>query len=168
MPLQLYKIASNDLTASASSVTFSSIPQGYTDLKVVASARGVTARADDYLKISFNTVSTNQTARFLFGTGSARGSQTDTLIYGPISGDGGTASTFGSTEFYIPDYTSTTTAKSVSLDSVQENNTTTATMYLKAGLWNPSTQASISTITLAPYYGTGFTANSTFTLYGIL
>ena len=168
MPNNYVLLETIALTQSAASVTFDNLPtSGYTDLKVVASARGVTVRADDYLKIAFNNVSTNQTARLLYGTGSAAGSQTDTLIYGPISGDGGTASTFGSTEFYIPNYRSTTAAKSVSIESVQENNTTTATMYLNAGLWNPSTQAAITTITLSPYYGTGFTANSTFSLYGV-
>jgi hypothetical protein len=168
MPANFVLLERTELNASAASVTFANIPQtGYTDLKIVVSARtDKTGQVDDYVKIAFNGVSTNQTARILFGTGSAAGSTTDTAIYGPIDA-AATASTFGNTEFYIPNYTSTTAAKSVSIDSVLENNATAATSYLVAGLWNPGTQASITTVALTPYYGPNFVANSTFSLYGL-
>ena len=39
MALQLFKIATTSLSTAASSITFSNIPQGYTDLKVVLSVR---------------------------------------------------------------------------------------------------------------------------------
>jgi hypothetical protein len=167
MPLQLYKIASNDLTATASTVTFSSIPQGYTDLKVVISARtDRSAAGSDWTKISFNGVTTNLSMRALYGGGSTAGSYTDTLIYSSTNSNSQTATTFGSTEFYIPNYTGSTN-KSVSADGVSETNATTNNdMTLVAGLWSNS--AAITSITLAPYTGPNFLANSTFTLYGIL
>lgn len=164
MPLQLYKIASNDLTATASSVTFSSIPQGYTDLKVVLSARSNAARDDDYAQISFNGLTTNLSTRILYGTGSAVGSVTASNINCIINAANNTANTFSNTEFYIPNYRSSN-FKSVSADGVEENNATFSVANLTAGLWSAS--AAITQITLTPSYGS-FIANSTFTLYGIL
>lgn len=168
MPANFVLLERIELNASAASVTFANIPQtGYTDLKVVISARtDKTGQVDDYVKIAFNGVSTNQSARILYGTGSAAGSTTDTAIYGPVDA-AATSSTFSNTEFYIPNYTSTTAAKSVSVDSVLENNATAATSYLVAGLWNPGTQASITTVALTPYYGPNFVQYSTFSLYGL-
>jgi hypothetical protein len=164
MPLQLYKIASNDLTATTASVTFSSIPQGYTDLKVVVNARSNAARDDDYAEISFNGLTTNLSARILYGTGSATGSVTASNINCIINAANNTANTFSNTEFYIPNYTSGN-FKSVSADGVEENNATFSVANLTAGLW--SATAAITQVTLTPGYGS-FVANSTFTLYGIL
>jgi hypothetical protein len=166
MPLQLYKIALTELSTAASTITFSSIPQGYTDLKVVVSARTTrTSNSQDWVKISFNGVTTNLSERTLYGDGSTTGSYTDTLVYGGTTSDAATANTFGSTEFYIPNYAGNTN-KSISVDGVSENNATLVTTTLTAGLW--SSTAAITSITLAPYTGPNFVANTTATLYGIL
>jgi hypothetical protein len=156
------------LSASASSVSFDSIPQtGYTDLKLVVSARTTVAARDDFFKVQFNGSSSNFSAKVLYGSGSGAASFSDTTGYaGSIDGANATASTFNNGEFYIPNYTSTTTAKSFSVDTVQEDNQTQAFITMVAGLWNPGTQAGITSITLVPNSGS-FVANSTFSLYGI-
>jgi hypothetical protein len=153
-------IQAQTLTGSAASVTFSNIPQNYTDLKLVCSTRTATAAVGDgvYLMLSGTL-----TAKRLQGNGASATSDTD--YYGAWNtGANATASTFGSTEFYIPNYTSSN-AKSFSSDSVSENNATTAYASMIAHL--SSSTSAISTITLGTESGAVFAIGSTFYLYGI-
>jgi hypothetical protein len=163
MPLQLYKIASNDLTASAATVTFSSIPQGYTDLKVVISARATSSLSGIF--ISFNGSSSSFTGRYLEGNGATVGSGSLTQYVGTEAGGSSTANTFSNVEIYIPNYTSANN-KSFSADAVGENNATTAYATFNAGLWSSS--AAITSVGFVLGAGNIFAANSTFSLYGIL
>jgi hypothetical protein len=156
-----------ELNDSAASVTFSNIPQsGYTDLKVVLSARNSGADVNAY--ITFNGSSSGYSEKFLYGNGSGVGSVSRTT-FGFITWGAGvvssafTANTFGNSEFYIPNYTSSN-YKSISSDSTSENNATEGWDQFTAGLW--SNTAAITSITLTP--GTGnFVQYSTFSLYGL-
>lgn len=166
MPLQLYKIASNDLTTSVSSVTFSNIPQGYEDLKIVVSARD-TSTSDaggNYYTIAFNTGGT-YSAKYLQGRGSTAASAALASLAGIADSNASTAFTFSNDEIYILNYRSSN-QKSYSIDSVTENNATLAYATIVAGLWSGT--AAITTVTLTPSSSASFLANSTFTLYGIL
>jgi hypothetical protein len=161
------KIASVTVgSGGAASMSFSSIPGTYTDLVVKISARGTAALLGSSYKLSFNGSSSNFTIRALEGNGSSASSFTGTQYVGSAVGSTATASTFNNGEIYIPNYTSTTTAKSFSVDAVSENNATEAYSDLIAGLWNPGTQAAITSIGLTPTTG-DFTQYSTATLYGI-
>jgi hypothetical protein len=164
MPLQLYKIASNDLTASTASVTFSNIPQGYTDLKVVCSVRAATG-AVQYVNLSFNGSTASFTSRGLEGDGATAYSYTSTFLGGVFAASTYTANTFANNEIYIPNYTSSN-YKSYSVDSVTENNATTSFANMLAGLW--SNTAAINSITIVLATGASIVLGSTFTLYGIL
>lgn len=154
-------------SAGAASVTLSNIPQsGYTDLKIVATAK--TDRASqvaDWIKISFNGSTTSYSYKELEGTGSSVGSYSgsDGLTFF-ASAAAATANTFGNAEVYIPNYTSAN-HKSYSADSVTENNATSANTGILAGLW--SNTAAITSINFTPNAGTLFLANSTFYLYGL-
>jgi hypothetical protein len=158
-------INSNVLTSDAASVTFSSIPGTYTDLKFVYSAR-VTAGGiahTDFIK--FNNSSANFKVRTLQAEGSgtpASGSDT-TGTAGLNNGPTSTSNTFANTEIYIPNYASSN-YKSYSVDSVTENNATTAYIQLVAGLW--SNTAAITEINIDPDSGNYLTGSS-FYLYGI-
>jgi hypothetical protein len=163
MPNTYTLIASNTLASTTASVTFSSIVSTYTDLLVKVSARGTNASTTVEMLVSFNGVSTNLSSRLLYGTGAAAGSVSPSNIAGAISAANDTSSTFGNSEFYIPNYAGST-YKSVSFDSVSENNATTAYQYLTAGLW--SNTAAITSITLTPA-ASSFATNSSFYLYGI-
>ena len=169
MALQLYKIASRELTTSASSVTFSSIPQGYTDLKIVASTRGAQSGPAEANRIHFNgdTTNTNYTGKRLLGSGSAASSDQTTVITPGFFNDlaGATANTFANSEVYIPNYVGSS-SKSYSVDTATENNGTEAYMGFVAVRWSGT--AAITSITFTPESGNNFVANSTFTLYGIL
>jgi hypothetical protein len=159
-----------ELNASAASVTFSNIPQsGYTDLKIVTSARGTASLSSGYVDgiITFNGSTTGYSERMVYGIGSSAGSlsQSSTGIkWNFATSSVATASTFGNSEAYIPNYTSSNN-KSVSIDTVAENNSSTVNILaLNAGLW--SNTAAITSITITAGSGS-FVANSTFSLYGI-
>ena len=153
------------LSTSASSITFDSIPQtGYSDLKIMVSARSTYATNGDLGYIYFNGVGTNQTVRRLQSDGSSVTSNTYSTIYFGAAGASDTANTFCNAEIYVPGYTSTTNHKSVSIDSINENNATTAYQRLFAGLW--SSNSAITSVTLYPNNG-NWDAGSSFALYGI-
>lgn len=154
-------------SGGVSSVTFSSIPQTYTDLKLVMSARGTQAAIQSTYNISFNGSSANQSAYRLYGDGTGNNASTDTTLNLEAVGANATGSIFNNYDLYIPNYTSTTIPKVMSSDGVLENNASQTYDILTAGLWNPGTQAAISSITLTPSGGNTFVQYSTFYLYGV-
>jgi hypothetical protein len=170
MPNNYILLETIALTQSAASVTFDNLPtSGYTDLKVVISSRTNRANAVDSLGFYFNgdTTVARYTGRVLYGTGTAVASNAPSPVNDETmftSGNSATASTFGNAELYIPNYRSSN-QKSVSIDSVGENNATTARMNIAAVLYDQTT--AISSITFIPITGTTILADSTFSLYGI-
>ena len=172
MPNTFVKIASNTLTATASSVTFSSIPQTYTDLVLKVSARDNNGSnwGGGYLRFNGDSSSGNYNGIQLAGLGSSVSTSTGSgswgtnyMLAGRANGGTSTANTFGNSEIYIPNYTSTT-QKSASSDDVTETNATSALMAIVAGSW-VGTTAITSIEILTP--GALYQINSTFTLYGI-
>jgi hypothetical protein len=150
-------------SGGASTIVFSSIPQTFTDLKVVFSGRRSNAAGSFY--VSFNGVTTNLSSRRLEGSGSGAASATDgsfIFAYG-INASSYTASVFGNAEIYVPNYTGST-YKSVSIDSVTENNATEAYSTLVAGLW--SNTAAITSLTISLSSGS-IDQYSSASLYGI-
>ena len=146
--------------ASIEFMAVGDIPGTYTDLKLVVSGRCSTT--DTTATLAFNTGGT-YTRRTLLGSGSAATTNTSAVDF-RISQSGDTASTFGNSEIYIPNYAGSTT-KSYSVDSINENNATAAFQAITAGLWNQT--AAITSIVLTPGSG-NFAEHSTATLYGIL
>jgi hypothetical protein len=161
------------LGSTATSVTFSSIPATYTDLKLVASIRtDRTASPAENIRVQFNSdTGSVYSAKLLDADGStvtsSQNSAQASILAGYGNTDATTSNTFGSFEMYIPNYLSTSAAKSISSDSVVENNSSTGFDVLIAGLWNPASQAAITAIKLFPQLGPNFKINSSFYLYGI-
>jgi hypothetical protein len=151
-------------------VTFNSIPQTFTDLKVVASIRTARAAgATDDMGIFFNgNTSALYSIRALQGSGSAAssfGNSSQTVISNTIvDGNTATANTYGSFEVYIPNYTGAN-FKSVIIDSVQEDNASSAFMRLIAGLF--SSTSAITSISFQSSSGSNMNQFSTLSLYGI-
>jgi hypothetical protein len=158
-------IASHTASGSTAQVDFNSIPQTYTDLLIKTSTNDT---SQNVLRIRFNSISSSDyTQKVLRGTGSAAGSFSnagwDTLTsFAPSYNNDGT-SYFSNNEYYIPNYTSSN-LKTISGDSVEEDNATAAYIILYAGLLN-NTDA-ITSINLISQTN-NFVANSTFYLYGI-
>jgi hypothetical protein len=160
-------IQHQELASAQASITFSSIPQTYTDLYLVVSPRAVASSDFPAVGIRFNSATTNYSTRYLLGSGSSAASGSvagNYLRVGNTSGSSQTSNTFGSFVIYIPNYTAAT-SKSVSSDSVSENNATAGYQNIVAGLW--SDNAAISTITVL-VDGFNMEAYSSATLYGIL
>ena len=157
-------IETKTLGTAAASLEFTEIPQTFTDLLVVSSARSTrTGSTDDSMVIKLN--GSDGTARRLFGGGSGSGFSDSTLqIVAFISTNATTSNTFSNDSFYIPNYTASTN-KSVSIDSVSENNATAATQLISAGLW--SSTAVVNALSFTPLNG-NLVAGSTISLYGIL
>jgi hypothetical protein len=133
-------------------------------LKLVASLR---ATSNDWGYIELNASASNFTNRTIFnnsGTVSSRnGTSPANWTYFVVGNDTYTASTFGSLEIYLPNYASAN-YKSISMDSVQENNSATNMQELGAGLW--SNTAAITQVTFKSGYG-NYKEFSSVTLYGI-
>lgn len=160
------------VTNNPSEITFSSIPQTYTDLILLVSGRADPNEANGgvALQIGFNGSYANISSRWLTGLGSGSAqTSSDTFIYAMTSSNDFTATTFGNSMIYIPNYTSTTTAKRVSCDGISENNATMSRQLIMSAVWNPSTQAAITSLSLKTFTSTGnkILPNSSFTLYGI-
>lgn len=151
--------------SSQASIEFTSIPQTYTDLLIKLSLRSTTAVTNRTFYLNPNGSSANATSRILIGNGASASSQTDTRITGrDIPGTSATASVFGNAEFYICNYSSSSVAKSISVDAVMENNATTAVSGITANLWNVTN--AITSLTFVPELG-DFAQYSSASLYGI-
>jgi hypothetical protein len=156
-------IQHQELGSAQASITFSSIPQTYTDLYLVFSTRLSTTNGG--LRLKVNTSTANLSTRLLYGNGSSATSASDTTYLGTSSNSNHTASTFGSGTLYITNYAGSTT-KSFSADIVDENNGTGATQWITAGLYNSTT--AITSLELFGDAAGNFTQYSSATLYGIL
>ena len=173
MPANYVLLERIELNASAASVTFANIPQsGYTDLKIVLSARvtdGAAVANSIYMKMNSLTTSI-YSQKALEGNGASASSFSQSGVDNAVrvaitNGSGSTASTFSSSEIYIPNYTSSNN-KSVSIDTVAETNATTQYMNMLAYL--VSSTAAISSLTFSvESSGVAFAQYSTFSLYGL-
>lgn len=161
-------------SGGTSNITFSAIPQTYTDLLIKYSLRNSSGSIDAQLFYFNNDTNPNYSMRILIGDGSnAPGSFTNTSYLSQynnwsiffINPSGATANTFSTTDVYIPNYSSSTVNKSVSTDNVTENNGTTAYQSIGAGIWKSNSP--ITSITITSPLGGTFVQNSSATLYGI-
>ena len=147
------------------SIDFSSIPQTYTDLKLLISVRTNRSAIVDALEIKFNNSTTGRSYREGYGTGtSTAASSGSTISGGYVASATATALIYSNTEIYIPNYASAN-YKSSSSDNVSENNDNTSYLNIVGSIW--SNTAAINQITIYMSYGTLFDQYSTATLYGI-
>lgn len=163
-------IASNVLSTSAASVTFSAIPNTYTDLVLKCSVRNDTTTNQFFLELNGNT-STQYSMTGLAGYSTSTDSWMFSTTSNPqnyfarlyTSRSSDTANTFGSTEVYIPNYNGSTN-KPLSIVSNQESNSDTLVwVSATAGLY-VNTTAITSLKCIAP---TNFVSGSSFFLYGL-
>lgn len=165
-----FLISSQTLSSGVLTVTFSSIPQTYTDLELRVSARKVSpaGQSSDFL-IRFNSDTTTLysttriTANGATAASDRQSNSSAQVLTDMVSGSASTANTFGTFAMYIPNYTSTGN-KPASAFGANENNTTTAYILGHAGLYRGTSGiSSISVTTSSQNYEVG----SSFYLYGI-
>lgn len=152
----------------ASSITFSSIPATYTDLKIVVSLRQSDANTTAGIQFNGDT-GTNYSSRRLGGDSTLAYSNTSSAVnlgkWIIIPFSTATVNTFGNAEIYVYNYLSSN-AKCFSMDSVSENNSSAkdaANLESDAGLWSGT--AAINSVTIVAT--TGFAQYSTAHIYGI-
>lgn len=159
MSLTYEPIATTTLTSPQALVTFSSIPQTYTDLVLVVSF-STTNTSDDSGGFQFNNSGApNYSSRHLTGNGTSASSGFNTVAGGVTlayqkNSDG---LVFGMA--HIMNYTNTTTFKTTLVKTV---NAATYFQY-NVNLW--SNTSAINEIDI--FFGPNMTTGSTFALYGI-
>lgn len=164
-----YKLISkNVLGSNQNSVSFTSIPGTYANLLIKYSTRSGRSNTHEQIKLRFNDDADGAyRIRRLNSDGGGVWTDGDYTTYG-YCGFGNAATSagnvFGSTDIYIPNYTSST-YKSYSVDSITENSSSQAFASLQAGMWEKT--SAITKITFYADQGNDFLTNSTFYLYGI-
>jgi hypothetical protein len=162
-------IASQTVSSAVTSVTFSSIPQTYTDLSLVISGRSNFAAYYGGGTLRFNgDTGGNYSYKRIYGDTSvgSTGGTTTGIIDWDVNGAPTTANTFGNTQIYIPNYTGSN-YKSCSLNYTVENNSADGINGMVAGLWSNTsaiTSVTFLSFTFATYYLQQYT---TAYLYGI-
>lgn len=157
-------VATTTLTSAATSVTFSSISSGYTDLILVCKALANTGGTTDYnLVLNFNSDTGSNYSRtqvYHNGTSGLSGRSTNET-YGVIQVGGYLLSSDPTNVFVnINNYSNNTTYKTY----LASNGPSSTTTEFVVGLWrSTSAITSITVKTLGGQFKTG----SMFTLYGI-
>jgi hypothetical protein len=144
----------------AASISFTNIPQTYTDLIVVLSARAASGGAVSAYINTINGAGYTGTLRYLNTDGGTAYSGTN--IPYAVGGSSYTANTFTSTQFYISNYASSA-FKPISIESAAENNATGTAMFMTAYL----AQVSSGVNAISFSCDNTFVQYSTATLYGV-
>jgi len=155
------------LSSSATSVTFSSIPNTFTDIVLKTSTRN-TGTDPINGELTINGTTSGYSEKLLYGNGSspASASNSGSKINWTALGNSGNSlsNTYSNGEIYIANYAASN-SKSILSDSADENNSGAANMYILAALW--ANNAAITSLTITASLGS-FTSTSSFYLYGIL
>jgi hypothetical protein len=160
-------LGSVTLNAAQSSITFSNIPNTYTDLQIRASF--TTSVADRSIRVTFNSdTATNYSFHNIQGDGSTTGvNATATVAYG-IIGAAPNSTTFPG--IFITDilgYADTNKFKTTrSLAGADMNVASANSSYIQLWSSNWRSTSAITTINIIPSSG-NFSQYSTFALYGI-
>jgi hypothetical protein len=157
------RIQSQTLGSTQTSITFTSIPQTYTDLNISLIA-GQNTRAGAFVVYFNSDTGTTYTSSFLLGTGSSRSGNCSNSTNGIINfGDLGSATIVNLIELNINRYTETNAHKSTSsIFSSKERGR----ILFNFGLWRSN--SAITSVTLSFSNGTDtFAIGTVATLYGI-
>ena len=159
-------VASQTLSASASSVTFSNIPQDYTDLVMVCQFSGASSGQSPYLQINGDT-GTTYSGTLLTGNGTTAASSrysSDTQISDNSKGISTTAGANIIT-WQFQNYSNSTTYKTVLFRTTAMDGASYQGVTAGVGLWR-----STSSITSIKFYLSGsvnLASGTTVSLYGI-
>ena len=166
-------ISSNVLTGSAATLTFSAIPQTYTDLVIRMSAKSTATGTATYAGYyRFNSQTSNYSNTYLlwssgtYAPGSGRTSNAQEIQNLQVNTSNSLfTNVFSSTEIYIPNY-AVIQAKPSSVFTISEMNNTAG---YDLGSVNASLWRSTNAITSVTFYppSASWESGSSFYLYGI-
>lgn len=164
------------LSTASTTLSFTSIPQTYKDLKVFVTARGAYTGNRNTLVIAFNsdTDTANYKGYEWFYEDGAMGGEFNntntsyTRNLGAMSGDSNDANQFGATEIIIPNYNNTTNYKVAYTSIASPRNASTGYAYWDRGTTWLSNNA-INSITFSNNSGgsSNLISQSTIWLYGL-
>jgi hypothetical protein len=157
------QIASTTLGSAASSVTFSSIPATYTDLRLVISTQTNTGAYGLAPALQFNgDTATNYSRTYMFGNGSSAASGRTSNTAVADFGDNVGANQWSNCTVDIMNYSNSTTYKTFLYRQGNGYN-----LYTTAGviLWRST--AAITSILVTGAGPNSYATGSTFNLYGI-
>jgi hypothetical protein len=151
-------------------IEFTSIPQTYTDLRIVYSARSTSGSGYSVnLYLTFNNSTSRYYENLLYSSAGIMGgtnkSNTDPYLNWATLAQGAETNVWTSGQVYITNYTSSN-SKSLSSDFVSEGNNTSPWQMLNAGAWNPTSNVAITSIKATSSAG-NIAEGSTFYLYGV-
>jgi hypothetical protein len=173
MPITHAAISTTTVTSAVATVTLSNIPQTYTDLLLLVSARNTNSGNVNYLSASPNNSPGTISTYYLFwnyntgGALNASNTNDPGLPFGFTPQDSIAANNFGLISFYFPNYTSSS-EKAVSVESVMSTTASKAVNNLYMGFlgFQCSTTSAITSLT-CPAFSGNHAVNTTFSLYGI-
>jgi hypothetical protein len=164
MPTNTYVALDTKIIGTAvSSVTFSSIPSGYTDLVMIGTAQGASGSPQNLLFQLNGDTGTNYSSTWITGNGStATSSRLSTRTNGlfDINGYAPIGSNYNNVIAQFNNYSNTTTNKTI---LSRANSAATGTDAV-ASLWRNT--AAITSITIY-FSSNNIAVGSTFTIYGI-
>ena len=152
-----------ELGSSQASIEFTSIPQDYDDLVIVVSGRSLKNDNYEIAQIEINGSTANLSGIRLQGAGGLGVASATTSFMGIYPASTAASNTFGDHQYYISNYTAPKN-KSITLDAVMEDNSSTAYTHANVILW--SNTAAITSFSVAPF-ANNFAAGSSASLYGI-
>jgi hypothetical protein len=163
------KLATTTVDGSApTSVTFTNIPQGYTDLKLIVSARSTRSGVDrsNDIFVRLNGISSGYILKCLGDSPPRSTTSSSDTGMGRIQApsDDATAGIFGNAEITVHNY-SGNRYKIMSADSAQEDSATYAAKWFVSS--QVPTTAPITSVTFIADQSATLQQHSTFTIYGI-
>lgn len=164
MPATYEPIATTTLSSAATSITFSSIPNTYTDLRIVLVVTGSSAASNVRVRYNSDTGS-NYSSTWIRGNGTAAASSRRTggssLYFTETTATSTTIPSFFTLDIFS--YASSTYKTSLSTSSQDYNGS--GTTETAVGLW--SSTSAIDTILISTLTAATFSIGTTATLYGI-
>ena len=165
-------ISKQILGSNSAEVNFFNIPITgiYTDLLLCCSVRTTRSAVGADINITFNgSTAAEYSHRYVSSTGFSISGGNETaknaINIVIVNGGSSTANTFGNLEVYIPNYSSTTSNKCLSISTVTGNNGSESHIRAYGGLWAQT--SAISSIKIADGNGQNMVTNSSFYLYGL-
>jgi len=160
-------IASSSNFEDTTALTFSSIPQTYTDLMVILSVRGKGYNGSD-MSLRFNGSSANYVSRYFWKDGNSSSATseiggTTSAFVGIIPGLQAGSNAYGMMSIYIPNYASGSLYKSLGIETISERNGNDQWLFIGSSLWNDNSPITSLTVTCTQQYIGANTAH----LYGI-
>jgi hypothetical protein len=172
---QDYKLIQSQVVSGSSTntITFDSIPQTYTHLVVLVSARTNTASTRDVMRFRINNDSSAiYNSFFLYGFDSTASVRSESALSNTYFewtyavGNNATSNVFGNTTVTLNNYRSTSAVKTVNTLDANENQSTTSWITgITTGYWNSTT--AITRLDFVAQSGITYIDGSTFSLYGI-